>query len=189
MSLADDIYSALYDLAMGALNPGYDPGADPENPTIPAVPIVQDQQSQAAPTTGVYVSISGSPSLQRMGTVEIDVPEEGATVTRGLEQLYTGTVTLWEVNGNGSKLQAIFDYSDTEAGEAILDATPVSILSYGDIVDVAYKIDNRWIAQSRAALEVSIKAKSTESVGLIEEVQWANAETPTSIQSVVYPIP
>lgn len=181
MSLVSDIYGAIYDLAMFVLNPDYDPE---ENP-IPAIPIIKDQQDQSAPTTGVYIAISGSPELERIGTPDIGTQDEDDA--RNIDQYYQGTVVLWEVNGDGSKIQEIFDYSQTEDGQAVLDATAVSILDYGNIVDVAYKAESRWISQSRATLTVSIKARITETLSTVRTVEWANAENPEFGGSVEYP--
>jgi len=198
MSLANDIYGALYDLAIAALNPGWSVDPTPEDPALPwtngtltaampPVPVLMDQQAEAAPLPGVYVTIQGTPSLQRTGTVEPGpVAANGA---RSLDQLYIGDVVLWEVNGNGSSLQDIFDFSDTEAGMAIMDATPVSIMSYGPIIDMALKLDNRWIAQSRTSLSVSIKARTTETTTPATVVQWSSVENPETTESVEYPIP
>jgi hypothetical protein len=56
MDLQADIYSALYDLIMSIINPTYDPGPDPEDPAIPAIPVLMDEQAHAAPSTGPYIS-------------------------------------------------------------------------------------------------------------------------------------
>ncbi len=192
MSLATDVYGALYDLAMAALNPGYDPETDGP---LPLFPIIKDQQDQSAPTTGVYLAISGTPNLQRVGTPDIGIlatvtdEDDAETEVRNLDQYYQGVVTIWEVNGDGSKIQELFDYSYTEAGQAILDATAVSILDYGEIVDVAIKAESRWIPQCRATLTVSIKSRTSEALNPIQIVEWANAENPDFGGSVEYPIP
>lgn len=182
MSLATDIYGALYDLAMACHNPGYGPETDGD---IPPVPVIQNQQDQDAPTTGVYLSISGSPQLERIGTP--DFGGQGSTDARSLDQLYQGTVTIWEVNGDGSKIQELFDYSWTESGQAILDTTAVSILDYGEIVDASFKAESRWISQSRTTLLVSIKARVSETLPTASTIQWADANNPEIIHSVEYP--
>lgn len=182
MSLATDIYNAMCDLAMACHNPGYDPETDGD---IPPIPVIMDQQDQDAPTTGVYLSISGSPQLERLGTP--DFGGQSSTDARNMDQLYQGTVTIWEVNGDGSKIQELIDYSWAESGQAILDTTAVSILDYGEIVDVSFKAESRWIAQCRATLTVSIKARTTETLSTIETVEWASAENPDFGGSVEYP--
>jgi len=184
MSLATDIYGAIYDLAMSILNPGYDPETDGD---LPPIPIIKDQQDQSAPTTGVYLAISGSPSLQRIGTP--DIGEQDEDDTRNLDQFYQGTVTIWEVNGDGSKIQELFDYSYTEAGQAELDATAVSILDYGEIVDASFKAESRWISQCRATITVTIRSRISETLSTVNTVEWANAENPDFGGSVEYPIP
>ena len=196
MSLVADIYGAIYDLAMGFLNPGWtydETPVDPQKPwtngtltaAVPPIPIIKDQQDQSAPTTGVYLAISGSPALERIGTPDIGV--QGSNDVRNIDQFYQGTVTIWEVNGDGSKIQELFDYTYTEDGQAELDATAVSILDYGDIIDVAFKAESRWIPQSRATLTVSIKARISETLSTIQTVEWANAENPEFGGSVEYP--
>jgi hypothetical protein len=174
MSLASDIYSALYDLATAAL-------AD----EFAQVPVIQDQQSEAAPTRGTYLAIAGTQSLDRQGTPDIGLQD--ANDERHLDQLHTGEVVLWEVNGDGSKLQAVFDFSETEAGQEALGAYGVSILDYGMILDAAIKLDNRWIPQARASLIVSAKSRVSETLSTINTVQWANAENPTNSGSIEYP--
>jgi len=198
MSLQADIHDAIHALAMATLNPDWAFDATPADPkkpwtngvttaSMPPIPIVKDQQDQSAPTTGVYLALSGSPALESMGTPDIGV--QASDDTRNLDQFYQGTVTIWEVNGDGSKIQEIFDYSWTEAGQAILDATAVSILDYGDIVDTAFKAESKWIPQCRATLTVSIKARTTETLSTIQTVEWANVENPDFGGSVEYPIP
>lgn len=198
MSLASDIYNALYDLCIAAANPGWSLSTDPQyaatpwtNGTLfqamPPVPVIQDQQSEGAPTTGVYLAIGGTPSLDRQGTPDIGIQDEDDV--RNLDQLYTGEAVIWEINGDGSKIQTVFDFSETEAGQAALGAYGVSILNYGVIMDVAIKLDNRWIAQARASLVVSAKSRVSETLSTIEQVQWANAENPANSGSVEYPSP
>lgn len=196
MSLAADIYNALYDLVMASVNPGWSLSTDPmyaETPwtngtlfqALPPVPVIQDQQSEASPTTGVYLAIAGTPSLERQGTPDIGTQDEDDE--RHVDQLYTGEVVLWEVNGDGSKIQTVFDYSETEAGQATLGSYGVSIMDYGVILDAAIKLDNRWIAQARASLIVSAKSRVSETLSTIAEVHWANAENPANSGSVEYP--
>jgi len=198
MSLASDIYNALYDLAVAAANPGWSLSTDPQYAAtpwtngilfqaMPPVPVIQDQQSEGAPTTGVYLAIGGTPSLDRQGTPDIGPQDEDDV--RNLDQLYTGEAVLWEINGDGSKIQTVFDFSETEAGQVALGSYGVSILDYGVIMDVAIKLDNRWIPQARASLIVSAKSRVSETLSTIEEVQWANAENPANSGSVEYPSP
>ena len=198
MSLASDIYNALYDLAIAAVNPGWSLSTDPQyaatpwtNGTLfqamPPVPVIQDQQSEGAPTTGVYLAIGGTPSLDRQGTPDIGLQDEDDE--RNLDQLYTGEAVIWEINGDGSKIQTVFDFSETEAGQAALGSYGVSIMDYGVIMDVAIKLDNRWIPQARASIIVSAKSRVSETLSTIEQVQWANAENPANNGSVEYPSP
>ena len=198
MSLAADIYNALYDLCIAAANPGWSLSTDPLHASapwtngtlyqiLPPVPVIQDQQSEGAPTTGVYLAIGGTPSLERQGTPYIGV--QGSIDSRNLDQLYTGEATLWEVNGDGSKIQTVFDYSETGAGQAALGSYGVSIMDYGVIMDVAIKLDNRWIPQARASVIVSAKSRVAETLSTINEVHWANAENPANNGSVEYPSP
>lgn len=196
MSLATDIYNALHSLCMASVNPGWTFSTNPlhaaapwTNGTlfqaVPPVPVIQDQQSEGAPTTGVYLAIAGTPTLERQGTPDIGVQD--ANDSRNLDQLYTGEVVLWEINGDGSKIQAVYDFSETEAGQAALGSYGVSILSYGVILDAAIKLDNRWIAQARASITVSAKSRTAETLSTIRRVEWANAENPANSGSVEYP--
>ena len=198
MSLSSDIYNAMYDLCIAAVNPGWSLSTDPlyaATPwtngvlfqVLPPIPVIQDQQSEGAPTTGTYLAIAGTPTLDRQGTPDIGV--QGADDSRNLDQLYTGEVVLWEINGDGSKIQTVFDFSETEVGQAALGSYGVSILDYGVILDAAIRLDNRWIAQARASLVVSAKSRVSETLSTINTVQWANAENPTNSGSVEYPIP
>ncbi len=198
MSLASDIYNALYDLCIAAANPGWSLSTDPQYAAtpwtngalfqaLPPVPVIQDQQSEGAPTTGVYLAIGGTPSLDRQGTPDIGLQDEDDA--RNLDQLYTGEAVLWEINGDGSKIQTVFDFSETEAGQTALGSYGVSIMDYGVIMDVAIKLDNRWIPQARASIIVSAKSRVSETLSTIEQVQWANAENPANSGSVEYPSP
>lgn len=198
MSLASDIYNAMYDLCIAAVNPGWTLSTDPlyaATPwtngvlfqALPPFPVIQDQQSEAGPTTGIYLAIAGTPSLERQGTPDIGIQDEDDE--RHLDQLYTGEVVLWEVNGDGSKIQTVFDFSETEAGQAALGSYGVSIMDYGVILDATIKLDNRWVPQARASLILSAKSRVSETLSTINTVQWANAENPTNSGSVEYPIP
>lgn len=169
MDMQADIYSALYDLIMSILNPTYDPGEDPENPAVPAIPVIMDEQAHAAPSTGPYVSIQGSSPLEHFGSH--DITGQDANGVRGLIQVYKGTCELWEVNSPGKLLRQIRDSAETEAARAIMDATPVSILEFGDPETVPLKIEKRWIPQSRMLVQVTISAKTEETVGIIETVE------------------
>lgn len=198
MSLASDIYSALYDLAIAAVNPGWSLSTNPlyaATPwtngvlyqVLPPVPVIQDQQSESAPTTGVYLAIAGTPSLDRQGTPFIGV--QASNDSRNLDQLYTGEAVLWEVNGDGSKLQTVYDFSETEAGQSALGSYGISILDYGPIMDVSFKLDNRWVPQARASISVAGKARTAETLSTIAKVEWSNAENPANSGSVEYPTP
>lgn len=184
MSLADDIYGALYDLAMASVNPGYDPLVDGD---IPPVPVLMDQQAEASPVLTTYVTIAGTPTLTPSGTVERGEQDEAGT--RNLDQTYTGEVVLWEVYGDGSKLQAILEYLDTEAAKAIMDSSGVSVLDTGPILDLSTKLENRWIAQARTTITVAATSRNTETLAIVQTVEWANADNPDFGGSVEYPIP
>lgn len=198
MSLADDIYGALYDMAMAALNPGWSLSTDPdyaETPwtngvlfqALPPVPVLMDQQAEASPVLTTYVTIQGTPSLTPSGTVERGEQDDDGV--RNIDHTYTGEVVLWEVYGNGSQLQAFFEYLDTEAAKAIMDSSGVSILDIGTINDLSTTIDKRWIPQARATVSVAAKSRSTETLSIVQTVEWANAENPAFGGSVEYPIP
>lgn len=184
MSMADDIYGALYDLAMAAINPGYDPLTDGD---IPPVPVLMDQQAEASPVLTAYVTIQGTPTLTPSGTVERGEQDDDGI--RNLDQTYTADVVLWEVYGNGSKLQAILEYMDTEAAKAIMDSSGVSVLDTGPILDLSTKLENRWIAQARTTITVATTSRNTETLAIVQIVEWENADNPTFGGSVEYPIP
>lgn len=167
MDLQASIYSALYDLIMLILNPTY--VYNPALPTIPAIPVIMDEQAHAAPSTGPYISIQGAPALEPFGAH--DVTGQDTNGLRGLVQVYKGTCELWEVNSTGKYLQQIRDGAEKEASMQLMDLTPVSILDFGDVETIPLKIENRWIQQSRMLVEVTISAKTEETVGIIETVE------------------
>ena len=167
MDLQADIYSALYDLAMLLLNPTY--VYNPAAPTVPTIPVIMDEQAHAAPSTGPYISIQGSTPLEPYGAH--DVTGQDNTGKRGLIQVYKGTCELWEVNSSGKLLRQIRDSAEKEASMQLMDLTAVSILNFGDVETVPLKIESRWIQQSRMLVEVTISAKTEETVGIIETVE------------------
>jgi len=91
---------------------------------------------------------------------------------RGDIQAYKATAVLWEVNGNGSALQRIRDYSETEIAKDLLDLTSVSILEFGPVVEMPIHLDNRWIPQSRMEVNLTIASKTEEFVHIIETVDY-----------------
>lgn len=167
MDLQASIYSALYDLIMSILNPTYI--YNPALPTLPTIPVIMDEQAHAAPSTGPYVSIQGAAPLSPFGAP--DITGQDNTGKRGLIQVYKGTCELWEINSSGVLLQRIRDGAEKEASMQIMDLTPVSILDFGDVETIPLKIESRWIPQSRMLVEVTISAKTEETVGIIETVE------------------
>lgn len=167
MDLQASIYDAMYDLIMSILNPSY--VFDPESPTVPTIPVIMDEQAHAAPSTGPYISIQGSTPLEAFGSH--DITGQDNTGKRGLVQVYKGTCELWEVNSPGKLLRQIRDSAETEAAMAIMDLTPVSILNFGDVETIPLKLESKWIPQSRMLVEVTISAKTEETVGIIETVE------------------
>lgn len=175
--LQTDTYNAFYDLVMAALNPGYDPLTTP----LPPIPIIQDQQDQAGPVAGKYIAIQGSPSLSPIGTISrvsiVPIPPVlPATVstlaTQTLVQPYQGTCKIWEVNGNGSSLQRIRLYAETEAAKNALDLTSVSLLQMGDVIEASYKAESHWVAQSVMMADYTIASVTTEILPLTNTIAY-----------------
>lgn len=163
------IYDWAFDLANLVLNPGF--VFDPLDPQDPPVPIYQDQQDASAPT-GLYVAIQGSPTLEAAGHPYIE--QQDANGLRGVVQTYTGVVTIWEVNGNGSKLSAIREASYLESIRDALNVVQVgreshcvTFLDTSDVSDVSFKIDNAWKMQSRMTITVSVASRITETLSTI----------------------
>lgn len=163
------IYDWAYDLAMLTLNPGFT--YDPSDPKDPPVPIYQDQLDASAPT-GLYVAIQGSPTVQPQGQPYIEQQDDSGI--RGVIQTYTGVVTLWEVNGNGSKLTAIREASYLESVRDALNVVQsgresncVTFLDTSDVTDVSFKLDNTWKLQSRMTINVSVASRITETLSTI----------------------
>lgn len=168
--LQEDAYQAIYDMCMAALNPDYDPGPDPEDPAIPEIPIIRDQQDQNAPAEGLFIAIQASPSLDPQGTIERrDQDDDGE---RALVQVYTGTCLLREVNGNGSALARIRDYSETDAVATILASKSLSIVDFGSVQESSFNLENRWIAQAFMPLEFTIASATHEILPIIESVEY-----------------
>jgi len=158
----EEIYTFGYQLAMLVLNPGF--VFDPLDPQLPPVPIFQDQQDASAPK-GLYVAIQGSPTVHPEGYPYVEGLD--GTNSRGLVQTYTGTLTFWEVNGNGSKLSQIREASFLESiRDALADST-VTILDTSDVDDVSFKLDNAWKMQSRMTMTVSLASRITENLSYI----------------------
>lgn len=168
--LQEDAFQAIYDLCMAALNPTYAPGPDPNNPAIPAIPIIRDQQDQNAPTEGLFIAIESSSTLEAQGTMERRGQDNSGD--RALVQVYTGTCVLREVNGNGSALVRIRDFSETESVQAILASKSPSILDFGDVTPNNLNLENRWIRQAFMSLEFTIASATHEILPIIESVEY-----------------
>lgn len=158
----EEIYTFGYRLAMLVLNPGF--VFDPMNPLIPPVPVFQDQQDASAPT-GLYVAVQGSPAIHPEGYPYIEV--QGVSNDRGLVQTYTGVLTFWEVNGNGSKLTQIREAPFLESVRDALADSSVTILDTSTVDDVSFKLDNAWKMQSRMTMTVSLASRITETLSYI----------------------
>ena len=174
MSLQNTVYTFGLKLAHAVLNPGW---VQSEETPTPTVYIIQDQQDESAPATGTYVAISGSPRLSSIGQAhtepqaEDDPEAEGPDDSRGIVQPYVGTLVFWEVNGDGGYLQTIKDSVWLDSVRTLLESTGVAVLDVGDVEDVGYKIDNRWIPQSRMTMEVSVANRITETLSTINTVE------------------
>lgn len=168
--LQKDVYSAVYALCMAALNPTYNPGPDPENPTVPTIPVIMDQQDQSVPTAGLFIAIQGSPSLEPQGTVQWTVQDN--TGTRGLVQVYAGECLLREVHGTGAALVRIRDFSETEAVRTILEPLSFSVLEFGPVQESSFNLEHRWIAQAFMSVRFTIASVTHETLSTIESVEY-----------------
>lgn len=172
IDLQTEIYSAMYDLAMLILNPTYTPGPDPENPAIPAIPIIMDEQAHAAPALGPYIAIQGSPALTPIGTVDLpDIVADDETAVQDYVQPYECSCELWEVNSNGKLLTALRNGAETEAALALMALTNVGTMEFGNVEPIPLKIESRWIAQNRMVVRLTIAAKTQEAQSIIETVE------------------
>ena len=168
--LQEDAFQAIYDICMAALNPSYDPGEDPESPAVPTIPIIRDQQDQNSPTEGLFIAIQSTSTLEAQGTMEArDQDDDGE---RALVQVYAGSCVLREVNGNGSALTRIRDFSETEAVRQILESKSLSILDFGDVTEANLSLENRWIKQALMPLEFTIASATHEILPIIESVDY-----------------
>ena len=158
----EEIYTFGYRLAMLVLNPGF--VFDPLDPQNPPIPVYQDQMDASAPL-GLYVAVQGSPSLDPQGYPYVEAMD--ISNDRGLVQTYMGTLTFWEVNGNGAKLSQIREASFLESIRDTLADSPVTILDTSTVDDVSLKIDNSWKMQSRMQMTVSIASRITENLSYI----------------------
>lgn len=168
--LQEDVYQAVYDMCMAALNPSYASGPDSLNPAIPAIPIIKDQQDQNAPTEGLFIAIQGSSTLEAQGTVQHG-PQDN-TGNRALIQVYAGSCVLREVNGNGSALTRIRDFSETETVRQLLEAKSLSILDFGDVTESTFNLENVWIPQAFMNLQFTIASATYEILPIIESVEY-----------------
>lgn len=167
-------YEYGYKLAMLALNPDYTYDAD--NPTLPDIPVIQDQQDQSSPITGRYVAVQGSPTLEPFGSPYMETLDDDGT--RGLVQHYTATIIFWEVNGNGSYLNAIRETSFLTSAHKALDSQYVTFNDTSSVQDVSYKLDNSWKMQSRMTMTVSVASRITETVDYATSIDYTvNATT------------
>lgn len=157
-----EVYSFGYALAMAALNPSYT--YDPDNPQLPSIPVIQDQQDESAPS-GLYVAVQGTPEVAPFGTP--DIGTQDATDTRTLYQTYVCTLTFWEVNGNGSSLTAIREAAYLTTIQDLLAAQNASILDTSPVTDTSFKVDNTWKRQAHMTMTVSIASTITETLSTI----------------------
>lgn len=171
----EEIYTFGYRLAMLVLNPGF--VFDPMDPQLPPVPIFQDQQDASAPK-GLYVAVQGSPALSPEGYPYVEALD--SSNSRGLVQTYTGTLTFWEVNGNGSKLSQIREASFLESTRDALADSTVTILDTSTVDDVSFKLDNAWKMQSRMQMTVSVASRITETMNTVEAVEVDTIEFTTA---------
>lgn len=172
-NLQNEIYAALASLAIAALNPGwsYDPVAEKWTDgtlvqNAPPIPVIQDMQDEGAPTTSGYVTIQQTPTLDRIG-LGPNSTQQDSTGLRTRNQPYTAEVKLEETNSPGNFLVRIRDFSDTEEGMAILDATNVGILDFGEIKEFSMVLDGRWFTQIQSQVTVTISSSTPETLSYI----------------------
>lgn len=160
-------YEFVYRLAMACLNPGF--VFDPLHPANPPVPVIMDQQDESTPS-GRFIAIQGQPTLEPQGVPFVEVQDN--TGERGIVQLYTANVAVWEVNGNGSLLNRIREHSYLDSVQVALDSLQdVTILDTSSVTDTSYKLDNRWIAQGHMTVNVSVASRITETLSYITTVE------------------
>lgn len=172
-NLQDEIYTALANLAIAALNPGwhYDTGTSKwTNGTLsqnaPPIPVIQDMQDEGAPTTGPYLTIQQTPTLDRIG-LGPNSTQQDSTGARSRNQPYTAEVKLEETNSPGNLLVRVRDFVDTEEGMAILDASNVGILDFGEIREFSMVLDGRWFTQIQSHVTCTIASSTPETFSYI----------------------
>ena len=160
-------YEFVYALAMACINPGF--VFDPDFPSLPTVPVIMDQQDESTPS-GRFIAIQGQPTVNPQGVPFVEVQD--GTGERGIVQLYTANVAVWEVNGNGSLLNRIREHSYLDSVQVALDSLQdVTLLDTSPVTDTSYKLDNRWIAQGHMTVSVSVASRITETLSYIEKVE------------------
>ena len=176
-----NVYDALYDLCLAALNRTFDTQDPPQR--IITIPVVKGRQGEASPSRTTYVAISDI-GLQPYGTPD----QTNATGSEdSLKFDYTAPVALWEVYGDGSKLAAVLQFAWTDEGKALMDAWGVSMLDAGDIDDVSFDNEHQWVQQHRCSVIMATTGTTTETTDPATTLSWANAENPAISGSVTYP--
>lgn len=176
-NLQNDVYRALHSLAMAALNPGWSYVNLPlgtstpwTNGTLvqalPPIPVIQDMQDQGAPINGPYITIQQSATFLAIGSTQ-DVGTQDVNGLRIRKQPYEAHVKLQESNSPGNLLIQVRDFVETEAGQAVLDATNVSIMDFGDITEASMLLDGRYFTQIFAEVVCMIASATPETLSYI----------------------
>lgn len=163
MSISSDFYDAFAGWVRSALSE-YSGGAD--------IPLFQARQNVARPT-GPYISISPAPVFQEFGRASRPQSVSDAG-TSAITHDYTGTITVREVNGDGSWLRRVLGSFDWDDAPTILSAAGISIFSVGGITAIPVPLGQDWREEYLAEVSVGYAVSETRTANWIETVELTN---------------
>lgn len=142
-----------------------------------ACPIIRSHQDAPAPQADApYLVIEDSLGWVPQGTTTIGplVETTPDNYSRNLVTDYEVTVVLWELRGQGERLQSLRHSLDLLNCQSLYQSAKVSVLKTGPIQKVPTLLDSRWLHQHRLELTLGVTGGVSEAINPIETVEFIN---------------
>lgn len=159
---ASALYTILYTWINSVINP--------VGTTVPT-PIIKSHQDAPAPS-GAYIVISYAPASR----TKIGTPSAGDVNGSGIRKLvqdYELRVEIWEVNGDGDKLQAIIDSIDRLDVKTYLQSQSVAYLGEEQVQSIPQiEGTDKWRKESMVEIRLGVAEGISDTTSWIETVEF-----------------
>ncbi len=164
MGVSDDIYQKLFNWIYYVLNTvgGYD------------VPIIESRQNKPAPD-GTYIVIDRFVGMGKIGRATKNYPGDASTGDTKITTDYKGTVTIWEIEGDGDYLrELVTTLEKVDVYSTYFVKENIAGQVEGAITPIPRLNNEEWTEQAMLEVNISFADVTTEQSGWIEEVEFIN---------------